>query len=222
MLKLIKGFFLLLLLQIVISCKTVNVKYNSMSAKDYIQTNKNNATALYEQGNIKEAVELLNRTVDNFLEERKYLSIIEDIYLNLITWQIEIGEESKAKVRASYFLKKFPKSAKVPLIINLFDAQKMPEISVEEKSEIKETDKIPQNTVQEKTETHNVETPQALPTDTNNNSILDEILKEEDKKILDNPQNTPEEPKKEENKNDIFDEAKKSDTVIMNDLLNNE
>ena len=177
MLKLIKGFFLLLLLQIVISCKTVNVKYNSMSAKDYIQTNKNNATALYEQGNIKEAVELLNITVDNFLEEKKYLSIIEDIYLNLITWQIEIGEESKAKVRASYFLKKFPKSIKVPLIINLFDAQKMPEISVEKKPEIKETDEIPQNTVQEKTENHTVETPQALPTDTNNNSILDEILK---------------------------------------------
>ena len=244
MLKLIICFYGLLSLTLISSCKMVNVKYGNMSAKNYIENNKNNATTLYEQGNIKEAVEVLNKTIDNFMEEKKYSFIIEDMYLKLITWQIEIGEDKKAKVRANYFLKNFPKSDKVPLIVDLFDSNRNLKSSVIEKpSEEKQI---------------NIEEPlPSMPVDSNTNTVLDDILLEQDKpkdnsniehqkeelekkempkinehtnqelKTEENkpslPTNTEEEKKDNTiNKNDIFDEAKKSDSVIMNDLLNHE
>ena len=177
------GLFLLL------SCKTTNVTYKNLSQKERIEISKHEAIALYDMGEVQSAILML----DNLIKREPYQPLMDDIYLKVINWMLEVSQTEQARLLADYFLKNYPKSKIVSEITALFGKKdesvkldKEPlkqEIKEEIKEEIKLEEKIPQEPL--------------MPNETEKI----EIKKEPSEESQDSSSNAPE-------KNELFDEAK--------------
>jgi hypothetical protein len=116
-------FFLLMggLLQIY-SCAHKNAGMKEIPAgrlikKDDISQKIDEATALYDAGEIEAAVANLRLTVDN----NAYQPAHDQCYELIVQWLLELKQQEEAKHVASYFLSHYPHSEYAQKIIDLFD-----------------------------------------------------------------------------------------------------
>jgi outer membrane protein assembly factor BamD (BamD/ComL family) len=179
-----------LLVFLLLSCKTINVTYKNLSQKERIEISKHEAIALYDMGEAQSAILIL----DNLIKREPYHPLMDEIYLKIINWMLEVSQMQQARLLADYFLKNYPKSKIVPEITALFgkkdDSVKLDKepLKQETKEEIKLEEKEPKESVNEA------------------------IIPEEPEK-----NELKQEPKEESlEKNELFDEAKTQSNNVDN------
>ena len=143
---------------LLLSCKTTNVTYKNLSQKERIEMSKHEAVALYNMGEVQAAILVLQ----NFNKREPYHNSMDDIYLKVINWMLEVSQTEQARSLADYFLRNYPKSKIVPEITGLFgkkdDSVKLDkeplkqDIREEIKEEIKLEEKVPQEPMPNETE----------------------------------------------------------------------
>jgi hypothetical protein len=107
---------------LVFSCAHKNAGMKEISAgrlikKDDILAKINEATLIYESGEIEAAIASLRMTVDN----NPYQPAHDQCYELIVQWLLELKQQDHAKQIASYFLSHYPHSESAQRIVDLFD-----------------------------------------------------------------------------------------------------
>lgn len=106
---------------LIFSCAHKNVGTKEISAgrlikKDDILAKIDEATLLYDSGEVEAAIASLRMTVDN-----PYQPAHDQCYELIVQWLLELKQQEDAKHIASYFLSHYPHSQSAQKIIDLFD-----------------------------------------------------------------------------------------------------